>query len=117
MDIGVENIPGSYHPEAAAPSMQADSVQHMAIAKRFNIDIPTKEEEGKLKEVWNYARKLSESSDIPDVIWQIVHLEGVLGAPRLGESRLDRLYRYAKLRRQEAQIQEELKSVALGSHL
>jgi len=46
-------------------------------------------------------------------MWQVVHLEGIMGAPRLGESRIDRLYRYAKLRRQERQIQSELKSVTL----
>lgn len=87
-------------------------IGHLSIAKRFNIDTPNNEENKKLMEIYEHVKSLSKTGDIDDIIWQVVHLEGVLGAPRLGESRLDRLYRYAKLKRQERQIQEELKNVA-----
>jgi hypothetical protein len=79
--------------------------------------MPTKEEEGKLAEVWALAQTTAKSENIQDVIWEVIHLEGVLGSPRLGESRLDRLYRYAKLKRQEAQIQQELRDVAITDRI
>lgn len=112
----VEDLPESDQP---APSPQAAARQeqmYLALAPRFSIDIPTKQEEGQLAEIWAYAQGIAKSEKIPDIIWEVIHLEGVIGAPRLGESRLGRLYRYAKLRRQEAQIQTELKDVTLGSH-
>jgi hypothetical protein len=115
MDILVEDLPENtsqtiQSPQAAARS---DAVAHLALAPRFNIDTPTKQEEGKLAEIWALAQGVAKSADIQDVLWEVIHLEGVLGAPRLGESRLDRLYKYAKLKRQEAQIQRGLQDVAL----
>lgn len=83
----------------------------MSIARRFNIDTPTKEEEGKLIEIWQHGKSLSKTGDIQDVMWQIMHLQRTLGAPRLGESPLDKVYRWAKLKRQQADIEEELKVV------
>lgn len=112
--IIVEDLPNDVpkpveSPEAAA---RKDAVSHLAIKDRFNIDNPTQQEEKKLAEIWAYASRIAESEDINDIIWEVIHLEGVLGAPRLGESRLDRLYRYAKLRKQESVIKQELKEVA-----
>ena len=110
MDIEIENI----QPTTQAPlgTPDAGAIQHLAIADRFGISNPTQEEENKLMEIWDHAAGLSKSGEITDIIWQVIHLEGVLGAPRLGEERIDRLYRYAKLRRQERQIQSELKGVS-----
>lgn len=113
MDITVENIPadevGATPAQATAPS---DTTTHLLLANRFNIDTPTKEEDGKLREIWQYAQSMTDSSDLQEILWQAIHLENTLGAPRLGESRLDKLYRFTKLKRQESQIQRELKDVA-----
>lgn len=112
MEFITEDLPQTDQPaDSPAGSTQTDTVQHLLIANRFNIDSPSKEESGKLAEIWDHAKSLSKTGDLQDVIWQVVHLEQVLGAPRLGESRLDRLYRYAKLKRQESYVQEELKRV------
>lgn len=110
MDIQVENVPE----DAPAPSVSAAARQdtlHLAIAERFNIQTPNQQEDRQLAEVWAYAQGLAKSDDISDIIWEVIHLESVLGSPRIGEDRLGRLYKYAKLRRQEAQIREELKNV------
>jgi len=113
MEITVEDLPeDSLQTQSPQSAARSDSVAHMALADRFNVSNPTKEEEGKLAEIWAHAQGLAKSENIQDVIWEVIHLEGMLGAPRLGESRLDRLYRYAKLKRQESYIQEELKGVA-----
>lgn len=115
MDVQVESVDEApiQSPQAAART----ETMHLALASRFNIDMPNKQEDGKLAEIWAYAQSKAGSENIPDIIWEVIHLEGVLGSPRLGESRLDRLYKYAKLRRQEAQIQQELKNVSGSAHL
>lgn len=113
MDIQVEDVPVDKPIKSPQAEARSEPVAHLVLAPRFNINSPSKEEDGKLAEVWAYAQGVANSEDIQDILWEVVHLEGVLGAPRLGESRLDKLYRYAKLKRQEAQIQQELKDVSL----
>lgn len=117
MDIQVESLPAKPNTPEQSPQAAArgDSVAHLALSSRFNIDTPSKQEEQQLAEVWALGAQLAKSDNIQDILWEVIHLEGVLGAPRLGEPRLDRLYRYAKLKRQEAQIQGDLKNV-VGLH-
>jgi len=111
-DIQVEEIPKDEKPALGAePAILTDPVEHLSISRHFNVDTPNKEEDGMLREVWAHGKAMSELGSIPDVIWQIMHVEQTLGAPKLGESRLDRVYRYAKLRRQEQMIQEQLHNV------
>jgi len=117
MDIIVEDLPGNNQPIQSPQAAARTETMHLAIADRFGVVNANKEEENKLAEIWAYAQGMAKSENIPDIIWEVVHLEGVLGAPRLGESRLDRLYRYTKLKRQEAQIQQELKDVSLTGRL
>jgi len=116
-EIIVEDMPTRDRHDSPASTQKTEPVQHLALARRFDIDIPNKTEDGKLKEIWNYGYRMSTSKEIPDIVWQVISMEQALGTPRAGESRLDRLYRYAKLKRQEAQIQEELKGVSLGANL
>lgn len=117
MNPTVEDLPQSDKPiQSPQGAARSEPVAHFVLAPRFNIDIPNKQEDGKLAEVWAYAGQMAQSDDIQEILWEVIHLEGVLGAPRLGESRLDRLYKYAKLKRQENQIQQELRDVTLGSH-
>lgn len=112
MDIQTEPLDNT-PVQSAQAAARSDSVAHLSLKDRFHIDMPTEQQEKQLAEVWALAQQTAKSEDISDVIWEVIHLEGVLGAPRLGEGRLDRLYRYAKLKRQEAQIQTELHDVAL----
>lgn len=110
MDILVENIA----PEPMRQPTQASTnpVEHLAIAQRFNIDIPTKDEDAKLQAIWSFVKQQGEERPISDIIWEVINLEQTLGAPKLGQTRLNNLYRYVSLRSQEARIQEQLKDVA-----
>lgn len=109
----IEDLPESSQPiQSPVAAARDNQVSHLALAPRFQITDPSKEEEGKLAEIWAYAQGVAKSESIQDIIWEVMHTENVLGSPRLGESRLDRIYRYCKLRRQEKQIQEELKGVS-----
>lgn len=117
--IIVEDLPDSQSPTIQSPlaAARSDAITHLALAPHFDLTNHTKEEDGKMAEIWALAQQTAKSADIPDIMWEVIHLEGVLGAPRLGESRLDRLYRYAKLKRQEARIQQDLRNVSLGSRI
>lgn len=109
MEITVENIPEEPANKIPEPPTNTERVEHLILAPQFRIDSPDKEQNGKLAEVWNLAKQLSKTGETYDVIWQVKHLMMTLGAPTPGESTLDRVYRYAKLKRQESMIQAELK--------
>lgn len=118
MDIQVEDLPESQRPVQSPQSMaRTDPVAHLALADRFGVRNPSKQEEKQLAEIWAFAKQNANSEDMQDIIWEVVHLEGVIGAPKLGESRLDKLYKYAYLRKQAAQIEGELKDVATNGRL
>jgi hypothetical protein len=110
-NIIVEDLPEDKQPvQSPQAAARTDSIAHLALSNRFNIDMPTDQENKQLAEIWAYAKGVANSQEISDIVWEVVHLEGVLGAPKLGETRLNRLYRYCKLKRQEAEIQRELKN-------
>lgn len=114
MDVIVESIPDQDNVKQPT-TRAATGVEHMAIAERFNITTPTKEESEKLSSIWSYVKQQGEERSIPDIVWDVISLEQKIGSPKIGESRLDKLYRYVNLRVQEARIQEELRNVS-GSH-
>ena len=115
-DIIVEDIPNSdkiKRDDSSQTSLPGrEGLTHRVLAERFNLDAPTPQEDKKLKEIWDHVSKLSESGEMGDIIWQTMHLEQTIGAPALGETRLDKLYRYVKLRRQERQLQDELREIS-----
>ena len=118
-DILVEDIPKQDSPPVNRNTiaLSTEPVEHLAIASRFNIDTPTKEEGEKLSTIWGYVKSKGDATSMSDLIWQVINLEQTVGAPKLGETRLDKLYRYVQLRIQESRIQEELKDVSLGANL
>jgi hypothetical protein len=118
MNIQVEELPEeSKQVVSKVETVAHEPLEHLSLSKRYNIDAPTKQEEQMLKEIWEYAKGLSKIGDSSDIMWQVINLEGVIGAPQIGSSRLEKLYRYAKLRRQERQIQEEIRHVATSDNL
>lgn len=111
MDIQIETV-NPTEPAIKTPTSTAHTqVEHLAIAERFNITTPTKDENDKLSAIWSYAKQLGPERPMSDVIWDVINLEQTLGSPKLGETRLDKLYRYVNLRIQEGRIKEQLKDV------
>lgn len=108
MDIQVESLPED---KSAAVASNPDDSSHLMLSGHFDIPHPTKEEDAKLREIWLHGMSLSRSGDFQDVLWQVMNLRRSLGAPRLGESPLDKVYRWAKLKRQQEQIEHELRQV------
>lgn len=117
MEITSEELPNNQVTPSLQAQARSEPVAHMALASRFNVTDANEAENNKLAEIWAYASGMAKSGDIQDILWEVIHLENTLGAPRLGESRLDRLYRFAKLKRQEAEIQRNLQDVALTGRI
>lgn len=109
MDIIVEDIPEEQADRVPVEATQTERIEHLILAPQFKLDSPNQEDKTKLAEVWDLGKQLSKTQETHDVIWQIKHLMMTLGAPTPGESSLDRIYRYAKLKRQISQAETELK--------
>lgn len=108
----VEDIAPQEQPQTSQTNHPTKEVAHLAIAQRFNVENPSGEDEKKLSEIWDYVKQNSGKTEIGDLVWEVMHLENQIGTPRIGEARLDRIYRYCKLRRQASIIDSELKSIS-----
>lgn len=117
MEILVEDIPDSPKQQVTTVGANPNPVEHLAIANRFNITQPTKEENEKLSTIWDYVKSKGGEREMKDVIWDVINLEQTLGSPRLGETRLDKLYKYVRLRIDEARIREQLKDVSNSANI
>lgn len=115
MNIQIEDIPSNEQPPKNITTVpaQTDSAEHLVIAERYNINIPTKEENEKLQTIWEWVKQQKGERPIQDVIWDVINLEGTIGSPKLGQTRLDKIYKYVRLRLNEARIQQELKETVL----
>ena len=113
-EIKVEKIPRAEQTPGTKdikPSSGVKPVEHLALSNYFHIDTPTKEEDEKLKTIWDFGRGLTESGDKLDIIRELMHLEQTLGAPKYWQSRIGRLARYAELKKQHALLEEQLRDV------
>lgn len=112
MDVIIENIPEE-NTESSEPRANSgvESLEHLALSQRYGIDTPTKYEDKQLRELWDYGKQLSKTGDTTDIIWQIMHLQATLGAPRYGEKILDKVYRYVNIKRQVTQLEDELRTI------
>lgn len=116
MDIQIEPIPDGEKPpqgNITTVPINPNPTEHLVIADRFNVTNPTKEESHKLQTIWDYIKARGSEKETRDLIWDVINLEGVVGSPRLGETRLDKVYKYVRLRVDEARIQEQLKNTVM----
>ena len=112
MDVVIESTPDSgEQPKTTSPAPSADSTRHMSISQRYMDGTPDETQTKKLSAIYDFAMSKCQSEDVKDVIWEVINIEGTVGTPRLGETKLDRVYRYCQLRREEAMIQKELREI------
>lgn len=62
-----------------------------------------------LNEVVGWARTASKNGDRLDILSAIRWLEGRLGSPHVGESRIEHLYKWVRLDQEEHKITKEKK--------
>lgn len=108
----IEELPTNDVPQTSQTDQPTNEIAHLSIAQRFGVENPNKQDDNKLAEIWDYVRQNSGKTEIPDLVWEVMHIENQIGTPRIGESRLDKVYRYCKLRRQASIIDGQLKSIS-----
>lgn len=111
VEVVVEKVEQPDHSGPQGSETPPTPNDHLVLRQHFNIDMPTEFENKKLAAIWEFAKSKSKTGDMSDVMWQVIHLSGDLGAPRLGESKLDKVYRWVTLKTQESRIQEQLRQV------
>jgi len=83
----------------AAPVVQTESLTHdpgmLAVKSYFELKNPTTQDQEKLKEIWEYVSK--DAKYPGEASYQLRQLENRLSSPRLGESRLNKIYEYIRL--------------------
>lgn len=85
----------------SSPSAIASDVDHSTpLAGFLSISEPTAEQREQLKAVWAYAENSTEDKSTASLLYAIQKIENRLSSPRLGETRLDKVYRYVKLQKQ-----------------
>lgn len=77
----------------------AVEVGHYAPLQGFlEIDSPSSEDKDKLKEIWEYFNPDGKKTE-SEVLYAVKSTENRMGALGLGETRLNKIYQYARLRR------------------
>ncbi len=117
MDIKVEELASESHQSASAAARPTSPLGSLELVEYFGIGYPSSEEKRQLDELWSYARKLSPEGSTEDYISEVLRIKGAVGAPRIDEKLLDRVYRYVKLRKQESLIQQEIADVQGSAYL
>ena len=93
-----QEIAGGYDARIMPPELLPDDCKHYQLIDFFFLEpAEYKEQDSKLKEISNWARKTSKSEKREDSIRELVHLENNLGRRPVGVSRIDHLYHYVKL--------------------
>lgn len=100
------------------PVQDSDDLEHRTLYREFALANPGQKTEEKVKALWNWAKKQSKSDDQTDIVWQIVDLKNRLGAPAIGENRLDLLYRWVRLEEEGARIEAQKRQLggSYGTH-
>lgn len=106
----VEDLP-SEDDSPERPMVTSDPLGPLKIASYFSIDTPSDDEKQQLREIWLYAKERAVTGSMEDIVLKVVQIKGKVGQPRIGESYLDRVYRYIKLRKQEEIISQEMKNM------
>lgn len=108
--VTVENVDSGPNEESPKETTASElPTAPLILTNQFNIDHPTKDEEKKLAVIWEYGKKMSKTGDISDIIWEVMHLKSTLGAPRLGEQPIDKVYRWVRLKRDQEMIDAQLR--------
>lgn len=85
----------------SSPSAITSDVDHSTpLAGFLNVSQPTAEQREQLKTVWAYAENSTEDKSVASLLYAIQKIENRLSSPKLGETRLDKVYRYVKLQKQ-----------------
>lgn len=93
--------------EVTSPSVIARDIP-TPLTGFLQIASPTNEEQKQLKDIWQYLQETTKDDLDSERLMALRHLETRLGAPRLGQTRLQQIYQYIKLDK-EVKLTEKLR--------
>lgn len=95
--------------KTAEPSHIHDN--YAPLRSYFDINDPSDQTVGKFKTIYEYLRGDKDEYNEFDLMRDMRDLQFKLGSTNLGETRVDQVYRYAKLASQAKQIETEIKGM------
>ncbi len=90
-------------------STDHESVDYTPIQGMLGVEEPTTDDKAALKMVWDYFK--GEGKSAAEVMWGIRDIENKLQPARMGETRLNKLYEYVKLRKTLEDTEKALKQL------
>jgi hypothetical protein len=87
----------------------SDKVETLPLSGLLGIHDPGPRQQTQLKEIWDFLAEKANGTG--DLLHQFRHLENRMSPPRLGETRLGKVYNYVALQRQLKQTEEQLNSL------
>jgi hypothetical protein len=85
------------------PGAANEDFTYLPLEKMLGLDDAKPQERQQVKEVWDHFK----SDTTADKLYQIRSLENKLGVPRLGESRLGKIYNYVKMTQQIKELEDQ----------
>lgn len=79
-------------------STDHESVDYTPIQGMLGVEEPTSSDKDNLKDVWTYFNPDGKKS-AAEVMWAVRDVENKLEPARMGETRLNKIYEYVKLRK------------------
>lgn len=80
------------------PSESGEVKSYLPLQGFLELDTPSKEDSGKLQEIWDYFNPDGKKSNA-EVLYAIRSVENRMGGLGLNETRLGKIYQYARLRK------------------
>ena len=99
---------------STSPVLQQGEVQPVSdplATSFFEIDHPTEKQSAKMTEIMEWVRQSNEGKTDLDVVSTLKDLRYRLGSSSAGESPLDKIHRYVKLRKQADILTNQAKSM------
>lgn len=96
-------------PEVAEVRGSTDIVELLPLQGFLNIENPESKSRTQMKEVWDFFAEGSQGKG--DALHKLKMTEMKMSPPRLGETRLSKLYNYVKLQSQQKQIEAEMNAL------
>lgn len=97
--------------EVRSPEPQSDlsAVELLPLQGFLNVDDPGARQRTQMKAIWEYFSK--DAQGVGDALYRVKQTEMKMMAPKLGESRLSKLYNYVKLQTQSQDLQTQLENL------
>lgn len=96
-------------PLAVEPQSDTSQVETLPLQSYLNLEHPTSRELTQVREVWDYLA--DKANGVGDLLYQFRQLEARMSPPKLGETRLAKIYNYVNLQKQITEAEQQRDSL------